>query len=67
LVLGINQRDTADIMKISQPAVSKYVNNALAKLFVILIEPPLDVQSMMWNKWSQEHSEMMRRSQEFFV
>lgn len=66
MILGLSQWETAEIMKITQPAVSKYVKNAVAKLFVILIEPALEEQERAWEKLNEAHQKKVEGHRTYF-
>lgn len=55
LILGENQYEVAKRLGVSQPNVSKHVNSALSKLYVLLIEPPEEVQDRRWAELSESH------------
>lgn len=66
VVLGMTQDDVAATLGITQPAVSKYVGVALAKLYVLLLEPCVEEQERRWDELCEAYKNAISRESNYF-
>jgi len=66
LIVGENQYEVAERLGVSQPNISKHINVALSKLYVLLIEPSKEIQDRRWDEISEAHAREVEGGSVYF-